>query len=256
MRLPARHVRCGAPARGQTRTRAPDQPALPSQTRAGGHETNKYTMAGPNRRYPLLPSRAILSNYRGAFCSSPEQLIPTRVAFLPERPHSLPQPPGTRSPGEPQAVKQAAGALSLRSARGMPYLGRAPPGCAGSTSRSPHRPFFRTATAVVVVLRNSPALAASSRLRRPLAMMLAVGWFIGSAREPTPPGPPLGLALVRELGDCLSLIAPSGRLSAPSVTINANVDQLLAQQRLDLTPRYPPTRGIGALRPTWDVTMG
>jgi hypothetical protein len=49
---------------------------------------------------------------------------------------------------------------------------------------------------------------------------------------------PLGLALVRELpGDCLSLIAPSGRLGAPSVTINANVGQLLAQQYLDLTQR-------------------
>jgi hypothetical protein len=45
---------------------------------------------------------------------------------------------------------------------------------------------------------------------------------LGPAREPLPPGPPLGLALVRELpGDCLSLIAPSGRLSAPSVTIDA-----------------------------------
>ena len=43
-------------------------------------------------------------------------------------------------------------------------------------------------------------------------------------------------AVMRELpGYCLSLIAPSGRLSAPSVTIDANVDQLLPQQSLDLT---------------------
>jgi hypothetical protein len=56
---------------------------------------------------------------------------------------------------------------------------------------------------------------------------------LGSAREPLPPG--LALALVRELpGDCLSLIAPSGRLSAPSVRINANVVQLLAQQYLSV----------------------
>src|SRR5271166_4959498 len=51
-------------------------------------------------------------------------------------------------------------------------------------------------------------------------------------------------AVMRELpGDCLSLIAPSGRLSAPSVTIDANVDQLLAQQPLDLTQRLDLRRG-------------
>src|SRR5208337_694720 len=81
-----------------------------------------------------------------------------------------------------------------------------------------------------------------ARLRRPRRLWPCTG-TPSTSFEPTPPGPPLGLALVRELpGDCLSLIAPSGRLSAPSVTINANVSQLLAQQYLDLVQRLDLSR--------------
>jgi hypothetical protein len=65
------------------------------------------------------------------------------------------------------------------------------------------------------------------------AMMMATAFMASPRRsQPRPPshGLVLSLALIGELpGDRLCLIAPSGRLSAPSITITARVTKLLPQ---------------------------